>query len=644
MSGSQSSPVGSVVRSFMSYPVNYTEDEKTGHRLTSSQKAAAKKIFFVMTAVTLGLYGAAHLIVRGGRELGKAIATALRVDSRSTEKKIASVRNQSKVFPPQKGLPSSQTMADYVSNHPFLKRIDDQTAVMDLCSKANLTENPHESFRKGMMDLVTNKGFSSTEANSIIKDVLIHQGQSPSKTTASPTPTTVMTPAPAIVTAVPVATSRITPKVIQQVKGYIESNGHLNQSQKNTVLLAFEDAKGDPDPKTKFGQCMMDLAQQDGFATTVQRAQEKAQTVIRDVTKILDGSVATAKRPKRGHAPAPAPTGRHMPVHTSAAPSPVPRPKHASVANHKPVSKAKSVKGSPKKNGVFKVIDTIKSSFDPRALPIDIGDCRRFKNCLNEQNLLEVFEIAHEHTVNKAHHLEQTSEKINGTLVHRPNHNGTHLMRQVFYTDQICELIENKGTHDAQTRLRNLNKENLKLAVYLLRAGRENEGHGRNAQTDTNHKVRSAQIYEAYAEQLGIDAKTIEMTKNVIAQSAAPWEFVPDDLKKDPEFAFLYSIVSTAHELDLVRCYPPSKLDAKGGSNEHIEGHLGYLLGQPNTTACKDRLVNFAKEACIATGESIHEEAGKPSRDRRVFVSCSNKAKNCYKAIQTNVQAPDWTK
>jgi SidE phosphodiesterase (PDE) domain len=289
--------------------------------------------------------------------------------------------------------------------------------------------------------------------------------------------------------------------------------------------------------------------------------------------------------------------------------------------------------------GVLEELDSIRfynktnnTTFENTPLPIEIGDCgnsKKTREPLTDKNLSEVFRIANDHTINKEYLLEPDKRKIDGELIERPNHNGTHCARQVRYLEALLDLIKNKGTDDAKGHLKGLNEENLKLAVYLLRAGRQGEGRT-PATKDNNHKIRSAQVYKEYAKQFAIPEEDVIMTMLVIKHATEPDTYVPKELMDDPKFKFLYDLVSTAHQLDLPRCYDAATMSDE---NKHIDAQLGRLLGTKNANNCKQQLRTFAKKVTEATGETVYDSQGKKSPRKDKFATYSNDAVACRKKL-----------
>ncbi len=86
----------------------------------------------------------------------------------------------------------------------------------------------------------------------------------------------------------------------------------------------------------------------------------------------------------------------------------------------------------------------------------------------------------------------------------RPNHGGTHSIRQLDYLEKYMDLINRYGKSEYSKAISQLNDEEkrcIQLAMYLYRSGRTNEASGKD---NPFNIMRSRKIYEIVAEGLGI--------------------------------------------------------------------------------------------------------------------------------------------
>lgn len=256
---------------------------------------------------------------------------------------------------------------------------------------------------------------------------------------------------------------------------------------------------------------------------------------------------------------------------------------------------------------------------------IPIAKCSHLS--LTESNLKDIFKLANQYTLNTPYAVENTSKRIGGKMVHRPNHNGTHSARQVGYLEAMFDLIENKGLPQAQQQLNQLTldeKLNLKLAAYFLRAGRVDESSHKKPPTD-DYYTRSALIYEAYAKQLGVDSAQIEWIKKLIIDSCKPMSLC-QEVNKNEKSKFAYDLLTTAHELDLVRCFDENKiLQNMQGTQKRLAG----LITDPDIHV--KRLYDFAKTLCEATGCS--RKVDNHPGNQPLFALCSTNGDVCWQAI-----------
>jgi|GEM_PF-2938977 len=313
---------------------------------------------------------------------------------------------------------------------------------------------------------------------------------------------------------------------------------------------------------------------------------------------------------------------------------------------------------------------------------IPIGKCDHLR--LTEDNLGEIVKIVNESTLNTPYAIEKHSLRYdNKTEVHRPNHNGTHAARQGFgLLEALKNLIAQKGTEEYKGYMKEfiddpvqklnltlaayflraegteeykgymkefiddpVQKLNLTLAAYFLRAGRVDESSEARAKgglpSDQLHE-RSALIYEAYAKQLGIETKLIEWKKKLITNATKPSNIFGEDIKKDKKLIFACQLLTTVHELDLVRCHTQDQVKSKMGKTENrLNMFLGKSSGNEENTI---RLYAFAKELCDATGcPRLKDEVSNNNtpRNEKLFADCSTQGDVCMANVK-KVAIPEW--
>lgn len=113
-----------------------------------------------------------------------------------------------------------------------------------------------------------------------------------------------------------------------------------------------------------------------------------------------------------------------------------------------------------------------------------------------------IFEKINKECINKPyagdrHHVFESN-------VWRPNHNGTHSARQAHLFEVLHKLIKTESSQPYNFSNEELNS--LQLAAYCYRAGRVDETGGGKDQ----NRLRSAQVYEAHARQMGFSDQVVK--------------------------------------------------------------------------------------------------------------------------------------
>jgi len=221
--------------------------------------------------------------------------------------------------------------------------------------------------------------------------------------------------------------------------------------------------------------------------------------------------------------------------------------------------------------------------------PIYIGRIPDNLKILDQQALISdsiwgyIFSIINTQTANTPYAVDDKHFiPINGKTVYRPNHNGTHSARQVRLLKELLKLTELH--HTAFTAEQ---KNSLILAAYCYRLGRVDEsgaGHDQN-------RLRSAQVYRAYATQLNFSREIIDWTFQIISRDySTP---LPDQTQE-----LAYTLLDTAHRLDLQRCYSDLSHEIPA-----IKRNLDTLCPSgTSSTALATRLMAFSEKLIRATG------------------------------------------
>lgn len=277
------------------------------------------------------------------------------------------------------------------------------------------------------------------------------------------------------------------------------------------------------------------------------------------------------------------------------------------------------------------MIEGIARPGNPMEILIPIAKCDDLT--LTEESLPEIFKRANTHTLNVQYPCINTSQKYDGRMVHRPNHNGTHSARQFRYVEVLFDLIEKKGTDEAKEQLHQFSPEemlNLKLAAFFLRAGRVDESNFKQKPPDT-YKERSAQVYRAYAEQLGVDPAIIDWAAALIHDSCRPID-ICIEANKNPKSRFAYDLLTSAHEMDLVRCFRDVNRQ-KEDVFHHLESYVPSARNQVET------LFDYSINLCQSTGIYVHC-INRRANDRQ-FADCSLDGEHCYNVVKGQ-SIPQW--
>ena len=224
------------------------------------------------------------------------------------------------------------------------------------------------------------------------------------------------------------------------------------------------------------------------------------------------------------------------------------------------------------------------------------------------ESLRQVFHLANKISINRPYPDQKYDQhfEVNGVIYtcHRPNHNGTHSYRQVRYLEVLLDLIAKCGRKEAKDFCQNLTEEeivNLKLATFFLRAGRLDES---GPESPDQKRLRSFELYKHYAISLGILPECIEETQPLILDSCTPNSRLDykDKLSWNSK-AFLQTLLTLAHEIDLVRCFPNFETRTK----PNLVENLSYWVLDEKTDAesVATQLQNYGIEANRLVGQEV---------------------------------------
>jgi hypothetical protein len=131
-------------------------------------------------------------------------------------------------------------------------------------------------------------------------------------------------------------------------------------------------------------------------------------------------------------------------------------------------------------------------------------------------------------------------------------------------------------------------------------------------------KLRSFELYQHYASAMGINPQVIEETKDLILHSCNPNNKLDykDRSLWNPK-AFLQTLLTLAHEIDLVRCFPNFEQRTKPSLVENLSGWV--LDAKTDAEIVAASLQKFGIEANTLVGQQVAVES-KPYDRQRFFV------------------------
>ncbi len=263
----------------------------------------------------------------------------------------------------------------------------------------------------------------------------------------------------------------------------------------------------------------------------------------------------------------------------------------------------------------------------------------------DEACLPEIFDVVNRFTIQKPYPCDPTRMlDVGDAIVFRQNHDGTHSTRQVRLLETLLECLLAHGTQSVKEILKGLGPSQrlpLKLGTFSLRIGRVDETDTHAKYSDTNGwKIRSAQIFQAYAKQLPaerVSKDQISWVASLISQACNPEELLPKAITQDDKSYFGVQLLACVHELDLYRCY------TKEGMQKPIEKVKSFLFIQTGDSRkandFQSRLEKYALNLMVATGTGIRYTD--QNYNLPLFRANSLDAKYCWQTTG-NVEKPIW--
>ena len=263
----------------------------------------------------------------------------------------------------------------------------------------------------------------------------------------------------------------------------------------------------------------------------------------------------------------------------------------------------------------------------------------------DERCLPDIFDVMNRFTIQKPYPCDPARTlDIGDAIVFRPNHDGTHSVRQVRFLETLLECLAIHGTQAVKEILEGLSpSENLllKMGTYSLRLGRvdETSTHARHSDTD-GWKKRSAQIFQLYASQLPPERAPkaqIDWVASLISVACNPVELLPRAIIEDQKSNVGVQLLTCVHELDLYRCY------LKADMGKPIEKVKTFLFIQTEdfekANTFQPRLEEYALKLMEVTGSNIAYY--KQSYRLAEFGANSLDAKYCWQTTG-RVEKPVW--
>jgi len=258
---------------------------------------------------------------------------------------------------------------------------------------------------------------------------------------------------------------------------------------------------------------------------------------------------------------------------------------------------------------------------------------------LSEKNLGKIFDIINKNTINIPYQHRRAPIKVGKVKIHRYNHNGTLAAKQAKLLQVIFKFLNTHGSPTAKKVLTTLTEEerlSLIVGAYICRAGRVDEG----SYKYDRFKIRSANIFHAYAKQLNITPKVIEWTKLMILNMCEPSEKRDISIKNNPKNRFGYHTLTMCHDFDLIRCFRRNSFNRK--TKPKIRKSLQFLVENTNKIeAFIDRFLKYTTKLNIATGSHLiyHTHSWQPTNPK-LFTKCSNLGAYCWQVVDLQTFEP----
>lgn len=246
----------------------------------------------------------------------------------------------------------------------------------------------------------------------------------------------------------------------------------------------------------------------------------------------------------------------------------------------------------------------------------------------DKSSLRNLFRDANETSINIPYPFKGSSHQMkteNGTVLQRPNHNGSHSVRKTKCLDAVFQCIGSNGTEEAKSIKESYTEQEmlcLEMAAFFSRSGRVDESTRSNPASDKNGLKRSAEIFRRYAEQTDLPRDLIEWTVRLIENCGnAPKDWQNIDIG-DKKSVMGLQILTSVHYFDLYRCFDKPLMDKM---ETEIKDFLSPYLDQTAILS----LIQYSKNLLIATGSSPDPQRTW-SYTSSLYEACSNDALRCF--------------
>ncbi len=206
----------------------------------------------------------------------------------------------------------------------------------------------------------------------------------------------------------------------------------------------------------------------------------------------------------------------------------------------------------------------------------------------------------------------QTHLTCDGTKIYRPNHGLAHSIRVAHYIPYIWEYFKKNGVRNADgsdhygfDKLTELEVQKIQIAALFYVVGREDETGFRHSATRYNsYRAASAEKFRDYCKchdligdgKVFANISDMEQYATFLHQGE---HGIIEAIKHNQKINPLRILLSTAHELDLSRCFPRKRYQAA-----LVEEKLNYFSQYANNRDLH-ALMGYAQNCIIATGDVL---------------------------------------